>query len=63
MSEFFTEKQTEDFLTSEVRALPLPEGGEQIVRGPKLMWLAMEDIIKEELQKKCWEITDLLFIL
>ena len=40
-----TEKQIESCLESETRMLPLPEGGEQVMAGPKLMWEAVDFIV------------------
>ena len=40
-----TEKQIESYLEEETRMLPLPDSSEQLVRGPKLMWDAVDFII------------------
>lgn len=45
MKHFMTEKQIETYLETETRMLPLPEGGEQVMTGSKLMWEAVDFII------------------
>lgn len=46
MSKFITEKETENYLVSEMRMLTLPDGGSHPVRGLNLMWTTF-DLLQE----------------
>jgi hypothetical protein len=46
MSELWTDDEIEAMLEFETRTIPLPEGGHETVSGPKLLWDAVDFIIK-----------------
>jgi hypothetical protein len=46
MTGLWTEKETEAWLEFETRAIPLPEGGREMVSGTKLLWSAVDYIIR-----------------
>jgi len=59
MSNFITEKQTEDLLTPEVNTITLPNGTTETIRANKLFWIRLDLLIKANIitMKRLIELT------
>ena len=47
MRSFYTEKETEEWLQTEMRELPLPGGGTRPLTGFHLLWVVYDELVEK----------------